>query len=69
MEFPTLTGIERCSAAGIGGTKKSTPNRREFWGNIQQFMSAPKAKSKPSEAGSIWRGGARERADDVIFLP
>ena len=26
-----------------------------------------KAKSKPSGAGSIWKGGARERADDVIL--
>ena len=31
--------------------------------------SAPKTKSKLSEAGSIWSGGARERADadDVFF--
>ena len=27
----------------------------------------PKTKSKPSSAGSIWKGGARERADDVFF--
>ena len=27
----------------------------------------PKTKSKPSAAGSIWKGGARERADDVFF--
>ena len=54
MEFPTLTGIERCSAAGIGGTKKNPhPIGVDFGGNIQQFRSAPKAKSKPSEAGSI----------------
>ena len=26
-----------------------------------------KTKSKPSEAGSVWKGGARERADDVIL--
>ena len=29
--------------------------------------SAPKTKSKPSEVGSIWRGGTSERADDVFF--
>ena len=27
----------------------------------------PKIKSKPSAAGSIWKGGARERADDIFF--
>ena len=25
-------------------------------------------KSKPSAAGSIWKGGARERADDVLLF-
>ena len=33
--------------------------------NASRF--SPKAKSKPSAAGSIWKGGARERADDVFF--
>ena len=28
---------------------------------------APSTKSKPNEVGSIWKGGARERADDVFF--
>ena len=31
------------------------------------FRLTPKTKSKPSAAGSIWKGGARERADDVFF--
>ena len=31
------------------------------------FWFAPKTKSKPSAAGSIWKGGARERADDAFF--
>ena len=29
--------------------------------------SAPKTKSQPAQAVVIWKGGARERADDVFF--
>ena len=34
---------------------------------LSAFRLTPKPKSKPSAAGSIWKGGARERADDFIF--
>ena len=31
-----------------------------------QYAERAKTKPKPSEAGSVWKGGARERADDVF---
>ena len=34
--------------------------------NPDIFVFQP--KSKPSAAGSIWKGGARERADDVLLF-
>ena len=39
--------------------------RNSIDANASRFL--PKTKSKPSAAGSIWKGGARERADDVFF--
>ena len=34
--------------------------------NLDIFVSQP--KSQPSEAVVIWKGGARERADDVLLF-
>ena len=39
--------------------------RNSIDANASRFL--PKTKSKPSAAGSIWKGGAREWADDVFF--
>ena len=39
--------------------------RNSIDANASRFL--PKTKSQPSAAGSIWKGGARERADDVFF--
>ena len=35
--------------------------------DAQATKIAPKTKPEPSAAGPVWRGGARERADDVFF--
>ena len=41
--------------------------RKNVVANDTQSAKKKKPKLKPSAAGSIWKGGARERADDVFF--
>ncbi len=63
---PSMCSAERWSRPLGGGTPKERHLLSQmsfFWGTAQQYRCAtdrfaPKTKSKPSEAGSIWKGGA-----------
>ena len=63
---PSMCSAEGWSRPLGGGTQKERHLLSQmsfFWGTAQQYRCAtdrfaPKTKSKPSEAGSIWKGGA-----------
>ena len=57
-------GGRRTAASRLG---PSTPKKHRNTIDAAASRFAPKTKSQPSEAVVIWRGGARERADDVFF--
>ena len=41
--------------------------RKNVVANDTKSAKKKNPKLKPNEVGSIWKGGARERADDVFF--
>ena len=73
--MPEISGILFFISRSQAYNKKLVANNSLVYNELEHHNSigaavpkfAPKSKSKPGAAGSIWKGGARERTDDVFF--